>query len=461
MSEALHSKIRLAVTSWLAGALLAAPGALAEPVGCDACHAPATADLSQSVHDELRCQECHQGPVGYELSADELSRFRSGQQPAFDHGRGFVGVPPRTEVPRFCGECHEDVLRMNPYGLRTDPLARYWTSNHGQRILENDTKAAVCTDCHGSHLVLSESDPKSRTHPLNVPDTCGTCHANAALVEQYGLSSEVVTEYRQSIHGHLLYELHDTGAPTCATCHDNHAAVPPGFASVGHVCGKCHTASAEHFHTSVHAGLEGFKQCIQCHGGGPDRHSHLIEKITKPAGVLVQRYAHLLRVTPQPTPEQITAAIHADPKEIIARVLPSCQDCHEPVDDPESSLHQLFGLLEEIAKAERTYVQTAQRLEEMSRGVLLLERQRFEFQDAKTHLVALAPLQHTLDLDAVRETVKELEEVCAEVNLELDESQTGLRYRRLSLIPIFAFALLFSALLYAKFRVLKHRYVKM
>jgi hypothetical protein len=139
---------------------------------------------------------------------------------------------------------------------------------------------------------------------------------------QYELSAEVVTEYRQSVHGRLLYELKDTGAPTCASCHDNHAAVPPGFADVGQVCGKCHTATAEHFSKSVHASLEGFKGCVQCHGGGPGSHSHLIEKITKPAGVMLQRYAHLLQSHPTPTAEQITAAIHEDPKQLINRVLP-------------------------------------------------------------------------------------------------------------------------------------------
>lgn len=444
----------LRVSSFLTCALFAWSGpAHAQSATCVTCHAPQAEEHAQSKHHSMTCQECHKG-------AAEYAALIGGQAAtAFDHGEGFRGKPSRTEVPTFCGECHEDVVRMNPYGLRTDPLARYWTSNHGQRIRANDDRAAVCTDCHGAHLVLSGDDPRSHTHPLNIPGTCGTCHANAELMKEYGLSNEVVDEYKRSVHGHLLLGLKDTGAPTCATCHDNHAAVPPGFASVGHVCGKCHTATAEHFAKSVHAPLDGFKQCLQCHGGGPERHSHLIEKITKPAGVLIQRYAHLIRTTPVPTAEQIGAALHADPREIISHVMPSCEDCHEAADDPESSTRKLFSLLDEIAAAERTYAETGQRLEEISRGVLLVERQQFEFQDATTHLVSLAPLQHTLDIESVRTTTKELEAVCAKINKELDEGLVGLRNRRLALLPIFGFALAFSALLYVKFKLLKRRHV--
>jgi hypothetical protein len=326
-------------------------------------------------------------------------------------------------------------------------------------LKEGDTEVAVCIDCHGSHKVLRGDNPESSTYPLHIPDMCGKCHGDAALMAQYELSAEVVTEYRQSVHGHLLYELKDTGAPTCATCHDNHAAVPPGFADVGAVCGKCHTATAEHFATSVHAGAQGFKGCVQCHGGGPGKHSHLIEKITKPAGVMLQRYAHLLRVEPTPTAEEITAAIHEDPKQLINRVMPTCGDCHDAPDEDES-LQKLFAVLDEIARAERTYVRTGQRLEEMAKGVVLVERQRFLFQDAKTHLVELAPQQHTLDLEKVKGTALELENVCGKVNTELDELEQSLAYRKVSLVPIFAFAIFFSGLLYVKFKRLKHQYVK-
>jgi hypothetical protein len=43
---------------------------------------------------------------------------------------------------------------------------------------------------------------------------------------------------------------------------------------------------------------------------------------------------------------------------------------------------------------------------------------------------------------------------------ELDALQRGLRIRKLALIPVWIFAVLFSAALYVKFKRLKSEYVK-
>jgi hypothetical protein len=56
--------------------------------------------------------------------------------------------------------------------------------------------------------------------------------------------------------------------------------------------------------------------------------------------------------------------------------------------------------------------------------------------------------------------VADLNQVCEEVNAELDELQSGLRLRKLALIPIWGFALFFSAVLYVKYKRLKKVYVK-
>jgi hypothetical protein len=349
---------------------------------------------------------------------------------------------------------------MNAYGIRTDQLARYWTSGHGEALAsQGDERVAVCIDCHGSHDVLPARDTQSRTHPFNVPDTCAACHANAELMADYDLPVEVVDEYRASVHGQMLLDRKDAGAPTCATCHGNHSASPPGFSTVGTVCGMCHQHVNENFSTSMHATLEDHKGCVQCHGGGEGRHFHLIERITKPTGLLIQRYAHLLESVSEPTPEQIAEAIHPDPKQIINRALPTCLECHEELDEDES-LPKLFELLDEIAAAERIYVETAQRLETIGQGVLLVDRQRFRLEDARTHLIALAPIQHTLSNDVVSTEVEKLDAICAEVNTGLDNLELGLTRRYQALIPIWIFGLAFSYALYIKFKRLKATHVE-
>lgn len=346
---------------------------------------------------------------------------------------------------------------MNPFGLRTDQLSRYWTSGHGQRLRnDGDERVAVCIDCHGVHDIRPGRSPESRTHPFNVPDTCASCHGRAELMADYGLPAEIVDEYRASVHGQLLIEQGDSGAPTCATCHDNHAAMPPGFASVGAVCGQCHTHTAEAFARSVHAGVDGHHGCVQCHGGGEDRHFHYIERITKPPGLLIQRYAHLLQDQPASTAKQILEAMQPNARQIIMNTVPSCTECHDELED-DANLPTIFELLDRIAEAERRYVQTARRLDEAGQGTLLVDKQRFRFEDARTHLIALAPLQHTLDTELVAEKVSELNAVCDEVAAELDDLEAGLRRRHLALIPAWAFACLFSWLCYVKYKRLRAR----
>jgi hypothetical protein len=431
------------------------------PVGCAACHVAESHQLTASVHADLQCQDCHGGESSYSVSADAVRVFAQPDPStgSFDHGDGFLGKPARKDVPDRCGSCHSDVVRMNPFGISTDQLSRYWTSGHGKSLKGGDDRVAVCVDCHGTHDILPAREPASKTHPLNIPQTCGSCHEDAKLMETYELPVEISEEYRQSVHGRLLFEQHDAGAPTCATCHGSHSAMPPGFSSVGDVCAQCHRHAADNFSTSIHAEQEEHKGCVQCHGGGEGRHSHLIERITKPSGLLIQRYAHLLASEPEPSAKRVAEAIHPDPRQIITRALPTCMDCHEDLEDDES-LPKLFELLDAISHAERLYAGTGKRLNEAAKGVLLVNRQRFLFEDAKTHLIELAPLQHTLDNEKVSAKVAELNAVCNQVNEELDELERSLLVRRRMLIPIWLFSLVFAALCYAKYKQLKAQYVK-
>lgn len=435
----------------LLGFALASP-ALAAPTDCLTCHAKNKDPVSKSVHATLACQECHGGEKQYEATVNPDAK-------TFDHGPNFLGHIERKAVPKLCGECHADVARMNPYGLRTDQLAAYWTSGHGKTLKDKgDDRVAVCIDCHGSHEVAKPTEPTAKTNPFNVPDTCGRCHSDAKLMAEFKLPPQVVGEYRESVHGDLLLNRRDSGAPTCATCHGNHAATPPGFATVGSVCGKCHQHASENFAKSIHSSQAEFHGCVQCHGGGPDAHFHHIEKITKPAGILIERYANLLSTTAKPTPTQVAETIHPAPKQIMQKILPSCQSCHDSLDKDES-LQKFFKLLDTIADAEHRYVETANYLERVGRGVLLVDAQRFRFEEATTHLIALAPLQHTLDNKLVAEKVVELNKVEDEVYGDLMQLEKGLAQRRQALLPIWGFALVFSLLLYVKWKSLKARYV--
>ena len=235
---------------------------------CVDCHSALPDDLgvtaekfSQDIHAQkgLTCVSCHGG----DASSDDPEK-------AMDRKAGFKGKPSRAQIPALCGSCHSDPAYMRKFNpsLRTDQLSEYKTSVHGMRLAAGDSKVAVCIDCHGVHGLRAPSDPKSKVHPTNVATTCSRCHADAAYMSSYKISTNQFAGYSKSVHHQALAERGDLSAPTCTTCHGNHAASPPGVTSVANVCSNCHVFQAQLFASSPHqkafasAGLPG---CVTCH----------------------------------------------------------------------------------------------------------------------------------------------------------------------------------------------------
>ena len=208
----------------------------------------------------LGCVGCHGGDP---TSDDE--------DVAMSEEAGFVGVPSKEEIPEFCGKCHSDINFMREYRPRiaTDQVAQYYTSFHGQRLLEGDHKVADCTSCHTAHSILEANDARSTVYPLNVPATCAHCHADADYMASYSIPTNQYAKYKDSVHGKALLEDQDTGAPACNDCHGNHGAMPPGLTAVRQVCGSCHVNNMRYFASSRMG--EAFEEeelhgCEECHG---------------------------------------------------------------------------------------------------------------------------------------------------------------------------------------------------
>jgi hypothetical protein len=184
---------------------------------------------------------------------------------------GFRGVPAKKDIPAFCGRCHSDIEFMRAYQPRipTDQVDQYFTSVHGHRLKQGDTKVADCTSCHTAHGILPASDTRSTVHALNVPATCGHCHGDPTYMASYGIPTDQLSKFTTSVHGVALLEDQDTGAPACNDCHGNHGATPPGITSIGQVCGHCHVNNMQYF-TDSRMGRafveEGYHGCEECHG---------------------------------------------------------------------------------------------------------------------------------------------------------------------------------------------------
>ncbi len=244
---------------------------------CFDCHSQLTGSFQapaalfpKSVHSRhgFTCAACHGG----DPNSDD-------PQVSMSKARGFVGVPPRTAIPKLCAGCHSNPNFMRKYNPseRVDQYAEYQTSTHGQRLAKGDTNVATCIDCHGVHNLLPVRDPTSPVYPLNLPKTCAHCHADAAYMARYDIPTSQYANYLKSAHWEELSQRTDLSAPTCATCHGNHGAKPPEVSSVGAVCGTCHVFEEQLYQKSPHQPVFSAMPtgaCVVCHS------NHAILKAT-------------------------------------------------------------------------------------------------------------------------------------------------------------------------------------
>jgi cytochrome b subunit of formate dehydrogenase len=139
-----------------------------------------------------------------------------------------------------------------------------------------------CSDCHGDHDVLPSNVKQSKTHPINLPATCGRCHEDLNITTKYQiLIDHPIQIYENSVHGKAtkggIYV-----AASCNDCHStegtSHKIYSPGFqdSSINHfkipeTCGKCHKGIEQDFWDGIHGqlvkrGETDAPVCTNCHG---------------------------------------------------------------------------------------------------------------------------------------------------------------------------------------------------
>ena len=379
-----------------------------QPNSCVACHtelgdelgAPVQA-MKNDVHGKhgLSCADCHGGDP-------------SDPDPtAMDPERGFRGKPKKAEVPDFCGRCHSDpayMRRVNP-SLPTNQRERYLTSVHGKRLAEGDTNVATCTDCHGSHGILSGRQVDSRVYPANIPATCGHCHSSSDRMAPYGLPVTQEADYRSSVHGALLLKKRDLSAPTCATCHDNHGASPPGVTSIADVCGLCHVNNRDFFVASAHKkGFDdrGLPECVTCHG------NHAVARTSD-------------------------AMLGVDEKAVCGR-------CHVPGSVGFVAAGRMRGSIEELKRA----IDLAEaRLRHAERLGMEVEDARYEFQGVGALLIKARTSVHHFAAGPILEGVEEGLDLCKKTEKTAADAVEEAETRRRHLIyPLAAISALILAL---------------
>jgi len=161
-----------------------------------------------------------------------------------------AATPPVTPAARQaaaigCVDCH---LALDDD--RVSPPAKAFADDVHARA------GFTCASCHGGDPRAEDQDvahdPKKgfrgKPSPRDIPQLCGTCHADAAAMKQFNPSLRVdqLSEYRTSHHGKRLFE-GDNSVATCASCHGAHGILhvkdsrsPVYPTRIAQTCNRCH-----------------------------------------------------------------------------------------------------------------------------------------------------------------------------------------------------------------------------
>ena len=402
----------------------------ASSTGCVDCHAKVdkkqeaiAEDWTASIHakEGVGCADCHGG----DPRSDEITVGMA-------QANGYLGVPSRADTVGLCGGCHANAERMRPYQVATDQYAKYFSSVHGQRLLTaDDSRVAICIDCHGSHAVKPASDPTAKVYPLNVPDLCASCHSDADTMQPYGIPTDQFDVYKLSVHGKQLLEEQDLRAPNCASCHGSHAAKPPRSDEVVDVCGKCHTATQALYEESAHSRVPAVgPKCWTCHG----THDVSLSDET-------------LFLHEGGVPDYLCATCH-DPVDQSLRLEidqfenPAdrrCDTCHHAQSQIFAQVEAIAGALEGAAGG---YEIALLRIAEAAALGMLTADAEVTAAEAKTGLIRARAAVHTTKLAAISaltdETVQKASDAEAIATAKLDEST----FRRQAAVVVIAIIVL-------------------
>lgn len=351
--------------------------------GCAVCHGAEGKFAALDVHARagLGCTDCHGGTAG---TNDQTVAHRD-----------LKPLKESRAALESCGSCHADTERMRGYGLSTDQLSLYWTSAHGQRLAETgDPNVATCVDCHGAHGIYAANDPRSSAHKLAQVETCGRCHADAALMDGYGLDHTVVDQFTSSVHGVALLQDDVLSSPSCSDCHGSHGARPPRVSELGRVCGNCHSVVERLFDESPHAApaREGvIDECVACH----DSHA-----------------------TPEPSSAMLAGQGHGN-----------CATCHGSADDPGA--RAAAGLYATLTEVDQRLTQARERVRlAASRGLFLSEEHGY-LADAEDLRARMRAMTHTLSQERLKDLMNRAEGMIEQTYQGVRTRERKLRDRKI------------------------------
>lgn len=185
-------------------------------------------ELNNSAHKYVDCTSCH-GKEPHKTPTD-LTKLSSAEK---------------------CGTCHQYEFKQ------------HLNSVHGQQLVQGNADVATCVDCHSpkqdAHSVVRVLEYNSPAYKKNIADTCGSCHNNQDLMNDYGIVEKTYESYMRSFHGKAIElgtnDITQLNAATCTNCHGTHnikAVNDPnspvaGMDNLVQTCEQCHPGAGIEF----------------------------------------------------------------------------------------------------------------------------------------------------------------------------------------------------------------------
>lgn len=226
-----------------------------EQVTCNTCHADITTfphpdyskdglrEFNYALYEATKnaCQNCHEEEALNAMTGVHELTLDSGNHNAAMcadcHNPHYTeGAAEREEVPDVCARCHSDIAAM------------YRETVHGEALIgEGNADVPNCIVCHGNHNI---TDPRTTEFRNNIPLLCARCHTDAAIMDKYEISTNVLNTYVADYHGATvtLFEQTSpelpTNKPVCIDCHGTHDISKTddpqtGIALKENLLGKC------------------------------------------------------------------------------------------------------------------------------------------------------------------------------------------------------------------------------
>ena len=355
-------------------------------------------------------------------------------------------------------------------------------------------KGLTCTSCHGGDA--SSYDPaeamnrnkgwKGKIDRKQIPQLCGSCHSNPALMRTYNpsLRTDQLDQYHTSIHGKRL-AAGDSKVAVCVDCHSVHDIRPPSDprstinpVNVAKTCSRCHSDAAymksygiptdqfANYSTSVHhealavRGDLSAPTCTTCHGNhgavppGVDKVQNVCANCHVFQAQMYQKSTHSKAFADKGLPGCVVChtnhGIHT-PSDVMLSTGPSgvCMRCHAPGDHCDRARAAMFADLTQLDQSIKG-ADLSLRLAE-SAGMEVSEA-RLNQDQARDALTKARVTIHGFHADLVNQDIRAGMKIAAADKKAGDDAMVERNHRRIGLgISLIAIAFMLVGLwLYIK-----------